>query len=92
MPDSETEQGHHDGATQGALPRSVRIGVPLASILILLVFAVTIMLPSNKSTLPVQSTLFFVPVYLVVVVGVVFGSMYIFKSLIDKDTTTTQHH
>lgn len=91
MPESENEQGEHGGANKSALPRSVHIGVPLASILVLLVFAVTTLLPSNKTTLPTQSTFFFVPMYLVVVVGVVFGSMYIFKSLIDKDTTTTHH-
>ncbi len=91
MPEGEKEEGQHGGASQSALPRSVHIGVPLASILILLVFAVTIMLPSNKSAFPTQSTLFFIPIYVVVVVGFVFGSMYIFKLLMDKDASSTQH-
>jgi hypothetical protein len=65
--------------------------VPIASILVLLAFALTISLPANKAPIPVQSTLLFVPIYITIVVVLVFGSMYLFKVVIEKDVPTAGH-
>jgi hypothetical protein len=65
------------------LPRIVHVGIPIGSILIILAFALVLTFPPDKSTLPVESTTFFIPIYLTIVVILVFGSMYLFKKIVD---------
>ena len=43
-----------------------------------------ISLPANKSALPVQSTVIFVPIYIAIVIVLVFASMYLFKAVMDR--------
>ena len=85
VPESEEKSTHGEAAAPAALPRSVHFGVPIASILVLLAFAFTIALPANRATLPVQSTLLFIPIYLTIVIVLVFASMYLFKAVMEKD-------
>jgi hypothetical protein len=69
-----------------ALPRLIHIGIPIASIFVVLAFAiVALFLPADKSTLPVESTTLFIPVYLAIVVALVLGSMYLFKRVMDTE-------
>jgi hypothetical protein len=68
-----------------ALPRIIHIGIPIASALVILAFAIVTFLPPNKTTLPIESTTFFIPIYLMIVVVMVFGSMYLFKRLMDAE-------
>ena len=89
MAESTENPGHQERAYPAALPRIVHIGIPIASILVLLAFALTIASPANKAALPVQSTQFFVPIYIAIVIVMVFASMYLFKSIVDKDVSTT---
>jgi len=70
---------------RGALPRAVHYAVPALSILILLAFASMAFFPSNSAALPVQSTVLFIPIYLAIVVFLVFASMYIFKAVVESD-------
>ena len=70
---------------QSALPRAVHYAAPILSVLILLAFAATTFFPSNTGALPVQSTVLFVPIYLAIVVFLVFASMYIFKAVVERD-------
>ena len=84
------EDARQERATT-ALPRSVHVGVPIASILVLLAFAFTISLPPNKAPIPVQSTLFFIPIYVAIVIVLVFGSMYLFKAVMDKDVPHAEY-
>jgi hypothetical protein len=75
----------NEDSTQGktqptpTLSRNLRIAVPLGSILILLLFAMTISLPGDVTHL-------FVPVYIFVVVIYVITSIQLFKTLMDKET------
>ncbi len=68
-----------------ALSKTIHIGVPIASILLVLAFAIVSFQPPYKSTIPPESTLVFIPVYLTIVVILVFGSMYLFKRLVDGE-------
>jgi hypothetical protein len=86
--ESTEKAAEHESAHYAALPRIVHFGVPIASILVLLAFALTISLPANKAPLPVQSTELFIPIYLVIVVVLVFASMYLFKAIMEKDVPT----
>jgi hypothetical protein len=70
-----------------ALPRMIHYVIPIASVLLVLAFAVTPFLPADKSTLPAESTLLFIPVYLAIVIILVFASMYLFKRLMDTEET-----
>ncbi len=70
-----------------ALPRMIHYLIPIASVLLVLTFAVTPFLPADKSTLPAESTLLFIPVYLAIVIILVFASMYLFKRLMDTEET-----
>jgi hypothetical protein len=46
-----------------ALPRLIHIGIPIASVIVVLAFAaVALFLPADKSTLPVESTTLFIPI------------------------------
>lgn len=74
-----------------ALPRSIHTLIPIASIILLLAFAAATFLPASKSTLPVESTVLFIPIYLVVVVILVFGAMYLFKRLMDTEDDHPTH-
>jgi hypothetical protein len=85
VPESEEKSTHGEAAAPAALPRSVHFGVPIASILVLLAFAFVIASPANKAALPIQSTLFFIPIYITIVIVLVFASMYLFKAIIEKD-------
>lgn len=89
--ESKDEGGHHEGTSHNALPRIVHITVPIIAALVLLVFGATVLLPANKAAFPEQTTLFFVPLYLVVVVGVVFSCLYLFKTFFEKEVRTTDH-
>jgi heme/copper-type cytochrome/quinol oxidase subunit 4 len=89
--ESNEKPRQHGGVSHAALPRSVHIAVPLASFLILLAFAVVTLLPSNRATFPTQSTLAFVPIYLLVVVTVLLGSLYLFKNIVDKEVPSSEH-
>ncbi|MGA2200182.1 MAG: hypothetical protein ABSG45_09620 [Nitrososphaerales archaeon] len=88
MSENKENPAQHTGAAGAALPRSVRIGIPIASILVLLAFALTLSLPANKAALPVQSTVLFVPIYVSTVIAIVFGSLYLFKTFVEKDTSS----
>jgi len=74
-----------------ALPRSIHTLIPIASIILLLAFAAATFLPANKSTLPVESTVLFIPIYIVVVVILVFGALYLFKRLMDTEDAHPAH-
>ena len=91
VPESDEKTGQRNGTAQGALPRSVHIAVPAVSFLILLVFALTLRLPNNTGAFPVQTTILFVPIYVLVIVTVVFGSLYLFKNFVDKDSSSAGH-
>lgn len=91
MPESQDEGRQHEGPSHNALPRIVHIGVPIIAAVILFVFGATVLLPANKAPLPEQTTLFFVPMYLVVVVGVVLSCLYLFKTFFEKEVRTTEH-
>ncbi|MDG6926455.1 MAG: hypothetical protein JRN09_07855 [Nitrososphaerota archaeon] len=84
---SEGKEEHSHGGSQlpAALSKTIHMGIPIASILLILAFAVTTFLPADKTTLPAESTTLFIPVYLTIVVILVFGSMYLFKRLLDTE-------
>jgi hypothetical protein len=84
VPENDKEAMEHGAPRRNALPRNAHLAIPLVTILILLVFGATILLPANKSALPVQSTTFFIPIYVVVVAGVILGSLYLFKSFVEE--------
>jgi uncharacterized membrane protein YhaH (DUF805 family) len=69
----------------------IHIGIPIASIIVLIAFAVVTFLPANESTLPIESTTLFIPIYLTIVVVLVFGSMYLFKRLMDAEDADSAH-
>ena len=71
-----------------ALPRIVHIAVPIGSLLVLLAFAFVLSLPPYTSSIPVESTLYYIPIYVAIVIVLVFASMYLFKSVMDKDPTS----
>ncbi|MDA4113529.1 MAG: hypothetical protein OK474_05750 [Thaumarchaeota archaeon] len=83
------EYRHEKSGT--VLPRSVHLGVPIGSMLVLLAFAFTISLPANGAPIPVQSTLYFIPIYVAIVIVLVFGSMYLFKAVMEKDLPRTEY-
>ena len=89
--ESTEKPAQHEGSLPNALPRSIHIGLPIASLLVLLGFALVIWQPANKAALPIQSTTAFIPFYIAMVIVMVFASMYIFKSMVDKDVSTTGH-
>ncbi len=84
---SEGKEEHSHGGPQvpAALSKTIHMGIPIASMLLILAFAVTTFLPSDKTTLPAESTTLFIPVYLTIVVILVFASMYLFKRLLDTE-------
>ena len=89
---AQAESEHPRGPSRAALPRIVHLGLPIASFLVLLVFAVVAFLPSDKTNLPIESTSLFIPIYLFIVVILVFGSMYLFKRIMDTEGTDTARH
>ncbi len=91
VPENNEEPAHNKGAAPSVLPRMIRIAVPIGSILVLIAFAATALLPSNQGPVPTQSTLFFVPIYIAIVVVLVFASMYIFKRVMEEDVTPEGH-
>lgn len=85
----KTEHPRQQGsAVPQALSRAIHFGIPIASILVLLAFVLVLSLPSDKSAFPPTPTQLYVPVYLVIVVVLVFGSMYLFKRLLDTEVPT----
>jgi len=91
VPENKEEPAHNHGATPSILPRMIRIAVPIGSILVLVAFAATALLPSNQGAIPIQSTLFFIPIYITIVIVLVFASMYIFKRVMEEDLTPEGH-
>jgi amino acid permease len=91
VPESNEEPAHNQGAAPSVLPHMIRIAVPIGSILVLVAFAVTALLPSNRGPIPTQSTLLFIPIYIAIVVVLVFASMYIFKRVMEEDVTPEGH-
>jgi hypothetical protein len=84
------------GRTAGSavLPKIIHIGIPIATALIILAFALTLALPADRSPFSgaslaradgYTSTVFFIPIYIAIVIVMVFGSMYIFKRFVDSD-------
>jgi hypothetical protein len=60
----------------------------IGSVLVLLAFAFTISLPADKAPTTVRYPLsLFTPVCVVMVIALVFGSMYLFKAVMDKDVS-----
>jgi flagellar biogenesis protein FliO len=90
---AEGEHGHESGqsGTPGvkALSQAIHIGVPIASVLVILAFILVLTFPPDKSTIPPESTTLFIPIYLTIVVVMVFGSMYLFKRVVDTPAETT---
>lgn len=80
-----TQQPLTESPAYAALPRIIHIGIPIASFLVILVFAIVVFLPADRIPIPAESTLLFVPIYLLIVVTLVFGSMYLFKRLVDAE-------
>jgi len=91
VPENNEESGHSHGAAPSALPRMIRLAIPIGSVLVLIAFAVTALLPSNPNAVPTQSTALFIPIYVTVVIVMVFASMYIFKSFVEKDVPSAGH-
>ena len=91
VPENKEEPGHGQVAAPSILPRMIRIAVPIGSVLVLIVFAATALLPSNQGPVPTQSTLFFIPIYVTIVIVLVFASMYIFKRVMEEDLTPEGH-
>jgi flagellar biosynthesis protein FliQ len=85
MSEDKHESEHSQAPVGAALSRTIHISIPIASIVVLLAFAIVLFQPPDKSTLPVESTLIFIPVYLTIVVVLVLGSMYLFKRLMDAE-------
>jgi hypothetical protein len=91
MSESEKESAHPAGAKVSSLPRGIRLAVPILSILVILTFAGIPFLPADTSTIPVESTFLFIPLYLTIVILLVFASMYFFKALLERESSTTGH-
>lgn len=87
MSEKNEHSSDHGAGVPQALSRAVHIGIPIASIVVLLAFAVVLFLPSDKNAIPPTTTQIYIPVYLVIVVVLVFGSMYLFKRLLDTEAT-----
>jgi len=88
MAEAEKDSGHHSSNVPRALSRTIHMGIPIASVLVILAFAAVMFQPPYKGNLPTESTLIFIPVYLTIVVVLVFGSMYLFKRLMDTEGGT----
>ncbi len=89
MTDGEHEAPKSGSQIAPALSKTIHMGIPIASAIVVLAFAVTLFQPAYKGTLPAESTLIFIPVYLTIVVILVFGSMYLFKRLLDGEPEST---
>lgn len=85
MTDGEHEAPKSGSQYAPALSKAIHMGIPIASALVVLAFAVVVFQPAYKSTIPPESTLIFIPAYITIVVALVFGSMYLFKRLIDGE-------
>jgi hypothetical protein len=89
MPENkETSMEQHRHSYTSVLPQMVRIAVPIGSLLVLLAFAFVLSLPPYTSPIPVESTLYYIPIYVAIVIVLVLASMYLFKSIMDKDPTS----
>jgi flagellar biosynthesis protein FliQ len=85
MTDGEHEAQKTGSQIAPALSKTIHMGIPIASVLLVLAFAIVSFQPAYKSTIPPESTLIFIPVYLTIVVILVFSSMYLFKRLVDGE-------
>jgi len=92
LAESEKDSGQKDHSIPQALSRTIHIGIPIASLLVILAFAIVMFQPPYEGNLPTESTLIFIPVYLTIVVALVFGSMYLFKRLLDTEGGTYTGH
>ena len=61
-----------------ALSKNLRLAVPIASILMLILLATVVALPSGITSI-------YIPVYIFMVTVYVLASIYMFKTLMDKD-------
>lgn len=75
-----------------ALSKAIHWGIPIASIFVVLAFAIVSFQPEYKATIPPESTLVFIPVYLTIVIILVFSSMYLFKRLVDGEPPSSPTH
>ena len=71
-----------------ALSPLIHTAIPILSIVVLLAFAVVLFLPANEAAIPPTSTELYIPIYLIIVVTLVLGSMYLFKRLLDTEPET----
>jgi hypothetical protein len=92
MTEGEHESGNSGPSLPQALSRSIHIGIPVGSIIVVLAFALVLFLPSDKSTIPPESTTLFIPIYLTIVIVLVLGSMYLFKRVMDTPASTSAGH
>jgi hypothetical protein len=92
MTEDKQESGHAEAMYPQALSKAIHFGVPIASIIVLLAFAAVLFLPTDKTTLPVETTTIYIPVYILIVVVLVFASMYLFKRLMDAEGETGMAH
>ena len=86
MSESEKESTRPNDAAISGIPKSIRFAVPILSIIVILTFAGIPFLPADTSSIPVESTFFFIPLYLTIVILLVFASMYLFKALTRRNT------
>jgi hypothetical protein len=85
MSENKEKTPEQDGRVyHPTLPRIVHIGLPIASLLVLVAFAFVLSLPPNTAPIPVQTTLYYIPIYVAAVIVLVFGSMYLFKAIMDS--------
>lgn len=85
------EEQHISAPSRPALPPGIHIAIPILSIVVLFAFALVLFQPADKNAIPPTSTQIYIPVYLVIVVLLVFGSMYLFKRLMDAEEPEASH-
>lgn len=84
MHSSESEQAEKEPVFQ-ALPRDIRLAIPICSALMLLIIGVTAASPKDIGTI-------FIPVFIFMVVVYVFSSIFLFKTILDKDQSAKEEH
>jgi hypothetical protein len=99
-PQSQAPQAHEPPRSEtyvplspssAALPRMVHVVLPIAATVVVLALAIVTFFPPNKSSIPPGTTGLFVPIYLLVVLALVFGGMYLFKRLLDAEEVPSAH-
>jgi hypothetical protein len=87
----EAGPAHAQRPMGAALSPLIHTAIPILSIVVLFAFAVVLFLPANEAAIPPTSTELYIPVYLIIVVTLVLGSMYLFKRLMDAETDSATH-